>query len=362
MSSVSHTTNPDPFRLPRKPPRPFVSAHHRPPSRDHTTTDNIFRVLLISSGSVASIKIPNIVEELVKAGNIDIQIIATKASTHFYSQVDVDRSVQSVLNLSDEQMQDDVGVRIWTDEDEWSDWKKVGDPILHIELRRWADLVVVAPCSADLLAKIAGGLCDTLASSLLRALSPSIPVIICPAMNTHMYQHRLTAKHLAVVQDELGYIVSGPQGAGRLACGDDGPGKMTDWHDIVTLIQGFATMHQTQALSLASLPIPSLSASIYRGETSINTSSSPPASADTSTHNPPHRLPYELSPNILRQKERGEGEHPTPVVPLPDLHSLSTEAALNGKKMPASVYAKNLDWEKLANDGGLWHRKWWIGI
>lgn len=55
-----------------------------------------------------------------QVGNIDIQIIATKASTHFYSQEDVDKSVQSALNLSDEEMQDDVGVRIWTDEDEWS--------------------------------------------------------------------------------------------------------------------------------------------------------------------------------------------------------------------------------------------------
>lgn len=50
------------------------------------------------------------------------------------------------------------------------------------------------------------------------------------------------------------------------------------------------------------------------------------------------------------------------VVPLPDPHPLSTEAALNGEKMPASVYAKNVDWEKLANDGGLWHRKWWLGV
>lgn len=53
-------------------------------------------------------------------GNIEIQIIATEASTHFYSQADVDKSVQSALKLSDTQMQDDVGVRIWTDKDEWS--------------------------------------------------------------------------------------------------------------------------------------------------------------------------------------------------------------------------------------------------
>lgn len=65
MPSISHVTNAGPSRLPRKPSRPFISAHHRPLG-DHTTTDNIFRVVLISSGSVASIKIPNIVEELVK--------------------------------------------------------------------------------------------------------------------------------------------------------------------------------------------------------------------------------------------------------------------------------------------------------
>jgi phosphopantothenoylcysteine synthetase/decarboxylase len=59
-------------------------------------------------------------------------------------------------------------------------------------------------------------------TSLLRALSPTTPTILCPAMNTHMYQHPLTADHLRVVQDKLGYMVSGPQGAGILACGDEG--------------------------------------------------------------------------------------------------------------------------------------------
>lgn len=87
-----------------------------------------------------------------------------------------------------------------------------------------------------MLAKIAGGLCDNLAvsfsplsivrnsyqTSLLRALDPSTPTILCPAMNTHMYQHPLTADHLKVAQEKLGYRVLGPQGAGKLACGDEG--------------------------------------------------------------------------------------------------------------------------------------------
>jgi hypothetical protein len=59
-------------------------------------------------------------------------------------------------------------------------------------------------------------------TSLLRALSPTTPTVLFPAMNTHMFQHPLTADHLRVVQDKLGYMVSGPQGAGILACGDEG--------------------------------------------------------------------------------------------------------------------------------------------
>ncbi|WVO16197.1 hypothetical protein L204_103868 [Cryptococcus depauperatus] len=230
--------------IPRKFPRPFVSARYR---QADDTKDGVFRVVLITSGSVASIKVPDIVGALVKTPNIDVQVVATKASSHFYTQADVDKSVRNAYSISENLGGDEIGVRVWTDHDEWSDWHKVGEPILHIELRRWADLVVIAPCSADLLAKIAGGICDSLATSLLRALSPSTPVILCPAMNTHMYQHKLTAKHLAFVQDELEYLISGPQGSGQLACGDNGPGKMTDWRDIVAFVQKFALMHQNSA-------------------------------------------------------------------------------------------------------------------
>lgn len=114
--------------------------------------------------------------------------------------------------------------------------KAVSDPILHIELRRWADLVLVAPCSANTLAKIAGGLCDNLLTSMLRALDPSATrVLLFPAMNTHMYRHPLTASHLDVVK-RLGYDVHGPISKG-LACGDLGIGAMTEWTDIVELVR-----------------------------------------------------------------------------------------------------------------------------
>jgi hypothetical protein len=57
---------------------------------------------------------------------------------------------------------------------------------------------------------------------MLRALDSATPVVLCPAMNTYMYQHPFTAQHLDKVQKELGYEISGPQGAGMLACGDEG--------------------------------------------------------------------------------------------------------------------------------------------
>ncbi|ODN82093.1 hypothetical protein L202_02407 [Cryptococcus amylolentus CBS 6039] len=321
---------PVPPRTPHKPSRPFVSASYRPPEEAH---DGLFRLVLITSGSVASIKVPDIVAALAKNRDIDVQIVATKASTHFYSQNDIDSSVRKSLQLSDSAT-GDVGYKVWTDTDEWSDWRKVGDPILHIELRRWADLVVVAPCSADLLAKVAGGLCDDLATSLMRALSPSTPVVLCPAMNTHMYQHRLTAKHLTIVQDELGYLVSGPQGGGRLACGDDGPGKMTDWRDIVSVIEGFAHMfHNKQAP--------------YQ-PTSVE-GVSPALSSDPSNPLPRQNPPTpNRSPSGLRSTN-----------PLPE-----TEPEKDTGCKPGESAAVK-DWRALCGpqggDGRVWQKRYWMG-
>lgn len=99
---------------------------------------------------------------------------------------------------------------------------------------------------------MAAGLCDNLAVSLLfvmktksrllqgqtsflRALSPAIPTYIFPAMNTHMYEHPLTAEHLRIVKDVLKYRVEGPISKG-LACGDSGVGAMTEWKDVVDMV------------------------------------------------------------------------------------------------------------------------------
>ncbi|GAA5868258.1 hypothetical protein JCM8547_002296 [Rhodosporidiobolus lusitaniae] len=200
-------------------------------------------VLVACSGSVASIKCPLIVTELLKFEQVDVQVVATKSAAHFFD----------VQALEKEQ---EGRVRVWTDQDEWAGWTKIGDPVLHIELRRWADVVLVAPCSANTLAKITHGICDNILvrhppsllssitrltlflmeqTSFLRALPTFVPVYLFPAMNTHMFSHPLTARQLKVVQEELGYKVYGPIGK-KLACGDIGLGAMYEWSDIVQLV------------------------------------------------------------------------------------------------------------------------------
>ncbi|KAG6890252.1 hypothetical protein C0992_002661 [Termitomyces sp. T32_za158] len=189
----------------------FIAEDNRKPGFVH--------VLLITTGSVASIKAPLIVKALLAYRNVKVEVVATKPSLAFYSKSDIGGA----------------GSRVWTDEDEWTEDFKIGDPILHIELRRWADIVLVAPCSANTLSKIAHGTCDNLATSLMRALSPTTPTYIFPAMNTLMYDHPLTAEHLRIVRDVVCYNIVGPIGK-TLACGDTGTGAMTEWRDIVKLV------------------------------------------------------------------------------------------------------------------------------
>lgn len=74
-----------------------------------------------------------------------------------------------------------------TDKDEWESWKLKGDKVLHIELRKWAHIMLIAPLSANSLAKISNGLCDNLLMSIVRAWDFNKPFIVAPAMNTYMY-------------------------------------------------------------------------------------------------------------------------------------------------------------------------------
>lgn len=137
-------------------------------------------IVLATTGSVASIKTGLIVETLLHFANVRIQVISSDASLHFYDPDRITQSCQekgllrmtpsyTVASLASENANardTNLNLHFWHDRDEWNGWRQVGDPILHIELRRWADVVLVAPCSANTLAKLHAGICDDLLVSL----------------------------------------------------------------------------------------------------------------------------------------------------------------------------------------------------
>ena len=188
-------------------------------------------LLLAASGSVATIKLPLILSSLTNHPNLSIRLIVTKAASHFLAGQSVEQpplsSLTSLPNVD----------AIYIDDDEWIEPWTRRSRILHIELRRWAHLLVIAPMSADLLAKVTGGLCDDLLTSVVRAWDVKRGIVAAPAMNQLMWEHPVTAKQVAVLVDEWEWFeVLMPQ-VKVLACGDVGQGGMCDWSEIVAVIE-----------------------------------------------------------------------------------------------------------------------------
>lgn len=118
----------------------------------------------------------------------------------------------------------------FTDEHEWEEYK-YGKKVLHIELIKWADRFIIAPCSANTLAKLANGICDNLLTCCARAWDFNKPFIIAPAMNTNMWNHPITQKHLDTLRS-WGIIIKDPISK-TLYCGDTGMGAMANIYDII---------------------------------------------------------------------------------------------------------------------------------
>ena len=102
----------------------------------------------------------------------------------------------------------------------------------HISWAKWADILVVAPLSANTLAKIAHGICDDLLSTTICATPKETPIVLCPAMNTHMWEHPLTQRNLNILKDTKRFEWVLPVEK-RLACGDVGVGGLADPSDIL---------------------------------------------------------------------------------------------------------------------------------
>ncbi|MGE0241233.1 MAG: bifunctional phosphopantothenoylcysteine decarboxylase/phosphopantothenate--cysteine ligase CoaBC [Parvibaculaceae bacterium] len=172
-------------------------------------------VLLIIGGGIAAYKSLELIR-LLKQRQAKVTAIMTKAAGEFVTQL-------SVASLTAE--------KVYTDLFSLTDEVEMG----HIELSRSADLLVVAPASADLMAKMAQGLANDLASTTLLATDKKI--LIAPAMNVRMWQHPATRRNLATLKGD-GVLSVGPND-GEMACGEYGPGRMAEPVEILAAIEAY---------------------------------------------------------------------------------------------------------------------------
>ncbi|MES2665044.1 MAG: bifunctional phosphopantothenoylcysteine decarboxylase/phosphopantothenate--cysteine ligase CoaBC [Pseudomonadota bacterium] len=170
------------------------------------------RVLLIIGGGIAAYKALELIR-MLKGQGASVVPVLTKAGAEFVTPLSVGAL---------------AGGRVYTDLFDLTDEAEMG----HIQLSRAADLVVVVPATADLMARMAAGIANDLASTLLLATDKR--VLIVPAMNVRMWLHPATQRNLAQVQAD-GVLVCGPV-EGDMACGEYGPGRMVEPAEIVQAI------------------------------------------------------------------------------------------------------------------------------
>jgi phosphopantothenoylcysteine decarboxylase len=169
-------------------------------SNTFTPRGRMANLLLGVTGSVAAIKTPLLYELLTSCGH-HVKVVATRSSLYFFDPASV-----GPLDPAKPERNPDVVV---LDEDEWPGQTsgrryQRDDRVLHIELRRWADLLVIAPLDANTLAKLANGLADNCLTCVWRAWEPTRPVVLAPAMNTLMWLHPATARHLRQLAADAG--------------------------------------------------------------------------------------------------------------------------------------------------------------
>jgi phosphopantothenoylcysteine decarboxylase/phosphopantothenate--cysteine ligase len=171
------------------------------------------RILLIIGGGIAAYKSLELIR-LVKKAGMNVRVVLTKAAEAFVTPL-------TAAALS--------GDKVYRDLFDLTDETEMG----HIMLSRQADLVVVAPATANLMAKAASGQADDLATTLL--LATDKPVLMAPAMNVRMWHHAVTQRNLAQLTGD-GVVFVGPD-EGDMACGEFGLGRMSEPETILAAIQ-----------------------------------------------------------------------------------------------------------------------------
>jgi phosphopantothenoylcysteine decarboxylase len=249
-------------------PSPAAVSTHRRRKHPH--------VLLGVTGSVAAVKAPEIACRLIEECGAHVKVVLSEGGRNFWEKAhEYDaihwQRLQDLLRV--QQTRDtatsngDAGahqLQVIEAADEWNAWNRLGDPVLHIELRDWADVLLLAPLSAHSLAKLAHGLCDDTLSCVARAwdfghydktdrctssnesnepivVARGKPVLLAPAMNTAMWEHPLTEQQLQTIQSfappASGNVMIVPPQSKLLACGEVGIGAMASVDTILQSVQ-----------------------------------------------------------------------------------------------------------------------------
>lgn len=173
------------------------------------------KIVVGVTGGIAVYKAVDLVSKLRKQG-AEVRVIMTEHAQQFVTPL----TFKEISGNT-------VAVSMWSGNQEFN--------VEHIALANWADVFVVAPATANILAKLAGGLADDLLSTTL--LAAQAPIIVCPAMNTGMYENPLTQENIARLQQH-GIVVM-PPATGFLACGTSGTGRLPEPLAIVDFIKAF---------------------------------------------------------------------------------------------------------------------------
>jgi len=187
------------------------------------------KIILGVSGGIAAYKAPELVRRLIDNG-AEVQVVMTEGACEFVRPL----VFQAVSG-------NEVHVELLDD--------KAEAGMGHIELARWANMVLIAPATANTIAKLSVGVADDLLSTL--CLATTAPVVVAPAMNTVMWEHAATTANIETLQSR-GVRVLGP-GVGSQACGETGAGRMLEPDDIVAMLQGDLETGDTNLSSSALL-------------------------------------------------------------------------------------------------------------
>ncbi|OIV98737.1 hypothetical protein TanjilG_24908 [Lupinus angustifolius] len=180
------------------------------------------RILLAACGCVTAVKFGYICSCF--SCWAEVKAVVTRASMRFMGRLSMP-----------------LGVPVYTDDHDWGTWKKLGDGMLHIELSRWADIMVIAPLSANTLGKIEAGLCDNLLTCIVRAWDYSKPFFVAPSMNHLMWENCFTEKQVMSI-DELGISLIPPV-ITRSACGKQADCAMAEPSTIYSTVRLFYEIH-----------------------------------------------------------------------------------------------------------------------